>query len=172
MFEVTLDELLDNDWLLVSVVKCCMSSASWTLCVGSGINMDLDPFFRQTWMGSLSLQGRGEQILKDVNVDQEKSSFKISLYGYQGLLFSFAMVLVSLCGWLSWYRAGKAFKRNRGELKVSEGTCCYSGKQSRLLLQKSQFLPNSITSFSLKKYWWCSSSIEKVFLFLKNTVFP
>lgn len=42
--------------------------------------MDLYPFFRQTWMGSLSLQGDGEQILKDVKADQEKSSFETSLY--------------------------------------------------------------------------------------------
>lgn len=83
--------------------------------------MDLYPFCRQACMGSLSFQGDGEQILKEDKTDQEKRSLYLRLpcMEIRGFCFLLQTVLVSVCGWLLWYRAGKAFKMCRGKLKQS-----------------------------------------------------
>lgn len=105
-------------------------------------------------MGSPSLQGDGEQILKE-KTDQEQSSFHLRLpcMEISDFCFLLQMVLVSVCVWLSWYRAGKAFKTYRGKLKQSlRRELKLFRKVIKTLLQESQFMPNEITSFALKKY--------------------
>lgn len=124
-------------------------------------------------MGSPSLQGGGEQILKE-KTDQEQRSFhsRLPCMEISDFCFLLQMVFVSVCGWLSWYRAGKAFKMYGGKLKQSQ-------KGVAVIHESNQATVAGKPVYAQYNYFPCFKEVfvvsflnRKIFTFLKRTLFP